>query len=139
VLFSDDHLLERVSPNPLIDLEGAAEPTHKALLEYLRSAERVRALPVELVAPGHAEPFSGHVEIIDRLMGFYEKRQQKIVELLQGRELTPAELAPLVFPRAKKHQLYLVLSEVMGNLEVLEARGRVRRADTHDRIRFAAV
>ena len=29
VLFSDDHLLERVSPNPLLDLEGQAEPTDR--------------------------------------------------------------------------------------------------------------
>src|SRR5207237_532813 len=35
VLFSDDHLLERVSPNPLLDLEGQVEPTHKALVAYV--------------------------------------------------------------------------------------------------------
>jgi glyoxylase-like metal-dependent hydrolase (beta-lactamase superfamily II) len=46
IFFSDDHLLERVSPNPLIDLEGHPEPTHRALVEYLRSAQRVRDLPV---------------------------------------------------------------------------------------------
>src|SRR5205809_647920 len=60
VLFSDDHLLERVSPNPLLDLEGQPEPSHKALLAYLDSARRVRSLPAEVIAPGHAEPFSGH-------------------------------------------------------------------------------
>jgi glyoxylase-like metal-dependent hydrolase (beta-lactamase superfamily II) len=139
VLFSDDHLLERVSPNPLLDLEGQAEPTHKALVAYLDSAGRARALPAELIAPGHAEPFSGHAAIIDRLLGFYERRQERILELLLTGPRTPGELAPLVFPRAREHQLYLTLSEVMGNLEVLEARGRVRRAEREGRIRFEAV
>ena len=137
VLFSDDHLLERVSPNPLLDLEGSAEPRHKALLEYIRSAHRVRELPVALVAPGHAEPFAGHVELIDRLLGFYQRRQERIVELLRERPLSPAELAPLVFPRAREHQLFLTLSEVMGNLEVLEVQGRVVRNGGAPALRFA--
>ena len=137
VLFSDDHLLERVSPNPLLDLEGRAEPTHRALVEYVRSARRVRELPARLVAPGHGEPFGGHVEIIDRLLAFYEKRQARILELLADGPQTPAELAPRVFPHAKKSQLYLTLSEVMGNLEVLEDSGHVRRESRAGRIVFA--
>jgi glyoxylase-like metal-dependent hydrolase (beta-lactamase superfamily II) len=139
VLFSDDHLLERVSPNPLLDLEDHPEPAHKALVAYVDSARRARALPAELIAPGHAEPFSGHVAIIDRLLAFYEKRQQRIVELLAPGPRTAAELAPLVFPHAREHQLYLTLSEVLGNLEVLEASGRVARTEREGRIRFEAV
>ena len=137
VLFSDDHLLERVSPNPLLDLESHPEPVHKALVEYSRSAQRVRALPVELVAPGHAEPFSGHVELIDRLLGFYQLRQAKLLALLEAQgPRTPAELTPQIFPRAREHQLYLTLSEVMGNLEVMEAEGRVVRSERAGLLRF---
>lgn len=136
VLFSDDHLLERVSPNPLLDLEGNAEPRHKALVEYLRSAQRVRELPVALVAPGHAEPFAGHVEIIDRLVSFYRLRQERILDLLREGPQTPADLSPKIFPRAREHQLYLTLSEVLGNLEVLEEEGRVARVAQGDRLRF---
>ena len=136
VLFSDDHLLERVSPNPLLDLEGQPEPRHRALVEYVRSARRARALPADLIAPGHGEPFSGHAEVIDRLLAFYEKRQVRILELLEDGPQTPAQLAPRVFPHARPTQLYLTLSEVMGNLEVLEETGRVRREDRSGRIVF---
>jgi glyoxylase-like metal-dependent hydrolase (beta-lactamase superfamily II) len=139
VLFSDDHLLERVSPNPLLDLEGQPEPRHKALVEYIRSAQRVQALPAELIAPGHAEPFSGHADIVERLLGFYRKRQDRIVELLARGPLTPAQLASLVFPRVRERHLYLTLSEVMGNLEVLESEGRVARGEREGRIRFEVV
>ena len=140
VLFSDDHLLERVSPNPLLDLEGNDEPVHKALVEYVRSAKRVRELPVQLVAPGHADPFSGHVEIIDRLLSFYDKRQSRLLDLLRQRApQTPAELAPQIFPNAREHHLYLTLSEVMGNLEVLESQGRIARGQRAGKIVFEAV
>jgi glyoxylase-like metal-dependent hydrolase (beta-lactamase superfamily II) len=139
VLFSDDHLLERVSPNPLLDLEGQPEPRHKALYEYVRSARRVQALPAELIAPGHAEPFTGHAPLIERLLGFYEKRQARILELLAGGPLTPAQLAPLVFPHARDRHLYLTLSEVMGNLEVLESEGKVARSERDGKIRFEVV
>jgi glyoxylase-like metal-dependent hydrolase (beta-lactamase superfamily II) len=136
VLFSDDHLLERVSPNPLLDLEGRPEPTHRALAEYVRSARRARELPARLVAPGHGDPFTGHAEMIDRLLAFYEKRQARILELLADGPQTPAQLAPRVFPHARPAQLYLILSEVMGNLEVLEDLRRVRRAERSGRIVF---
>jgi glyoxylase-like metal-dependent hydrolase (beta-lactamase superfamily II) len=136
VLFSDDHLLERVSPNPLLDLEGRAEPTHRALVEYVRSARRARSLPARLIAPGHGEPFAGHVEVIDRLLAFYEKRQARILDLLADGPQTPAQLSPRVFPRAKPSQLYLTLSEVMGNLEVLEDLREVRREEREGRIVF---
>jgi len=140
VLFSDDHLLERVSPNPLIDLESNAEPTHRALVEYIRSARKVRELPAQLIAPGHAEPFSGHVEIIDRLLGFYEKRQARLLDLLHVKgPQSPADLAPQIFPNAREHHLYLTLSEVMGNLEVLESQGRIARKERAGRIVFEAV
>jgi hypothetical protein len=51
---------------------------------------------------------------------------------------TPAQLAPQIFPRAKEHHLYLTLSEVMGNLEVLEAEGRIARSEPQGVIRFEA-
>jgi glyoxylase-like metal-dependent hydrolase (beta-lactamase superfamily II) len=139
LFFSDDHLLERVSPNPLLDLEGNLVPVHRALVEYIRSAKRVRELPIELVAPGHAEPFGGHVALVDRLLFFYDRRQKKILELLrEGGPQTPAALSGKVFPRVKSSQLFLTLSEVMGNLEVLEDEGRVSRFERAGLILFAS-
>jgi len=136
VLFSDDHLLEAVSPNPLIDLEGEKVPQHRALVEYLRSAVKARALPAALVAPGHGAPFAEHVPLIDRLLGFYARRQQRIVELLAEGPSTAADLAPQVFPRAKVSQHFLILSEVIGNLEVLEEQGHVARREVAGRFLF---
>ena len=71
LLFSADHLLEHVSPNPLIELGADGEPApFKPLVSYFASVERVRALPVDLVLPGHATPFTAHADVIDSLSGF---------------------------------------------------------------------
>ncbi len=128
VLFSADHLLEKVSPNPILELgpkgeEGAFLP----LLRYLESLARTRALPVRLVLPGHGPPFDDHRAVIDGLLSFYRRRQARIRELLGERPLTGYELTCALFPRAGPGDLFLTVSEAMGNLEVLEARGEVVR------------
>jgi hypothetical protein len=88
------------------------------------------------VAPGHREPFGGHAAVIDRLLAFYEKRQARILELLGDGPQTAAQLAPRVFPRSRPAQLFLVLSEVVGNLEVLEQQGKAARSLRNGRIVF---
>src|SRR6266568_1573103 len=83
LLFAADHLLEKVSPNPLIELGPRGEPgTFRPLVSYLESLARTRALEVDLVLPGHGPPFSGHRAVIDRLVAFYGKRQERIRTLL---------------------------------------------------------
>lgn len=141
LFFSDDHLLEKVSPNPLIELgPGGEEGAFKPLLAYLQSVGRLHALEVDLVLPGHAEPFAGHRRVIDALVQFYGKRQARIRAALAGRPLTAYEVMREIFPRASPKELFLTASETVANLEVLEARGEVVR-DLDDgvyRFRLAA-
>jgi glyoxylase-like metal-dependent hydrolase (beta-lactamase superfamily II) len=137
LLFSADHLLEKVSPNPLIELGPHGEEGYfRPLVAYLSSIARVRALDLSLVLPGHAEPFSEHRPVIDRLVDFYGKRQRRIRELLDARPRTAWELARELFPRAQVAQTFLVISETLANLEVLEARGEVARSDVDGVWRF---
>jgi glyoxylase-like metal-dependent hydrolase (beta-lactamase superfamily II) len=139
IFVSDDHLLERVSPNPLIELGPNGEAgAFRPLLAYLASAARLRALDVDLVLPGHGPAFSGHREVIDRLVGFYEKRQARIGGLLAGGPLTPYAVSRALFPAAKPADVFLTISETIANLEVLEEQGRVRREERDGTIRFAA-
>ncbi|OLC74957.1 MAG: hypothetical protein AUH83_09010 [Deltaproteobacteria bacterium 13_1_40CM_4_68_19] len=126
VLFSDDHLLERVSPNPLLDLEGQGSRR--------RTAAWRCSTPASARRKGRDALHAG----LDEL-GISTGELRRIFELLLAGPLTPAELAPKVFPQAREHQLYLTLSEVLGNLEVLEAQRRVARSERQGRIYFEAV
>ena len=128
VLYADDHLLQKVSPNPLLELGPHGEDDKfRSLVTYLQSVRRAQRLPAELICPGHGEPFAGHGALIDGLLHFYDVRQERLVELLTAGEKSVIELVQLIFGRVRRSQLYLQLSEVVGNLEVLEEQGRVRR------------
>jgi glyoxylase-like metal-dependent hydrolase (beta-lactamase superfamily II) len=128
LFFSDDHLLEKISPNPLIELGPAGEEGFfKPLVAYLASVARMRALDLDLVLPGHGPAFSGHREVIDRLVAFYGKRQARIREVLAGGPATCAEVARALFPSARPGDAFLVLSETIANLEAMEERGEVAR------------
>jgi glyoxylase-like metal-dependent hydrolase (beta-lactamase superfamily II) len=127
LVLSDDHLLEHVSPNPLIELGPDGEEGWRPLVAYLISIGRLRDLDVDLVLPGHATPFGDHRSVIDRLLGFYGKRQQRIREELATGPLTGWEVTVRLFPRVPPSALFLTVSEALANLEVLEERGEARR------------
>jgi glyoxylase-like metal-dependent hydrolase (beta-lactamase superfamily II) len=127
LVLSDDHLLEHVSPNPLIELGPDGEEGWRPLVAYLESVGRLHSLDVDLVLPGHATPFGDHRGVIDRLLGFYGKRQQRIHEDLAEGPLSGWEVTTRLFPRAPASAMFLTVSEALANLEVLEDRGEVAR------------
>jgi glyoxylase-like metal-dependent hydrolase (beta-lactamase superfamily II) len=88
---------------------------------------RLRGLDVDLVLPGHGPPFSGHREVIDRLLAFYGKRQARIRELLAEGPRSPWEIARALFPSARNIDAFLTVSETIANLEVLEHEGHATR------------
>ena len=77
--------------------------------------------------PGHGAPFTGHRAVIDGLLGFYRKRQDRLLGARRrgGAAGTAWALCQALFPRARPADAYLTLSETVGNLEVLEAAGAV--------------
>jgi glyoxylase-like metal-dependent hydrolase (beta-lactamase superfamily II) len=128
VFFSGDHLLEKVSPNPIIELgPGGEEGAFQPLIAYLESIGRVQAMEVDLVLPGHGAPFGDHRRVIDGLLEFHRKRQARILETLAEGPRNGYQVARALFPAAGAGDLFLVMCETIANLEVLEARGEVRR------------
>ena len=137
LLFSADHILERVSPNPLIELRKDGEPScFKPLISYFESLERVRTLGVDLVLPGHGAPFSSCGEVIESLSAFYDRRQAKLLQVLRRGPLTVYEAMRELFPPSSTFEAFLMLSEALGNLELLEHSGKVERMDDGEFIRF---
>lgn len=138
LLFADDHVLARVSPNPLLDLTaGEGDAKFRALSAYLVSAKKVHGMELDCVLPGHGEGFKNHKPLLEGLFGFYARRQDKLLAKLAEAPATVNELVRVVFPRSDPARLYLMLSEVLGNLEVLEDAGKVRRVEDADGFRFA--
>ena len=110
----------------------AAATVYLASLEATAAADRG-----ELILPGHGDPFTGAAELVRKRAGMSDRRANKILRALDG-ERTAAEVGRELWRHVPVTQAYLVLSEVLGHLDLLEARGRViQRAGDDGIVRWA--
>ena len=124
VFVASDHLLETVSPNPILELSPAGT-RFRALPAYFESLALLSAVEPDWIVPGHGVPFRDHARVIRDLLAFYEKRFARTLARLPAGGASPAELLRALFPDRGAFEAFLVLGEVLGYLDVLEARGLV--------------
>ncbi|CAN5520354.1 MBL fold metallo-hydrolase [soil metagenome] len=146
IVLGADHLIKHISSNPLIarpleaPIDGADPPDRPHALEtYMHSLRATRAMDdVELILPGHGEPVTGHVALIDERFGMHERRAEKIRRLIAEQPLTAFELAQALWGDVAVAQAYLTLSEVLGHMDLLLADGRAVEERAAGVVRFAA-
>jgi len=139
ILIAADHLLPKISSNPLITrpLDGSKQRT-QALVTYIESLRMTREMPAEIVLPGHGEPITDHAELIDSRMAGYDRRKEKIYKLIAQQPRNAYELAQALWGNVAVTQAFLTLSEVIGHADLLVNEGRVREADDGAVIRYEA-
>jgi glyoxylase-like metal-dependent hydrolase (beta-lactamase superfamily II) len=137
ILIAADHLLPKISSNPLITrpLDGSSRRT-QALVTYIESLQKTREMPAEIVLPGHGEPITDHVELIDSRMAGYERRKEKIYRLISEQTRTGYELAQAIWGNVAVTQAFLTLSEVIGHADLLVNEGRVHEVEDGAVIRY---
>jgi glyoxylase-like metal-dependent hydrolase (beta-lactamase superfamily II) len=126
LLISSDHLLRDISSNPIVDppAPGQTEPPRR-LVEYLEQLRRVAELDVALALPGHGPPITDHRALIERRLSFHEERADHILEKLDDGAFTAHQIADELFSHLDPINAFLAISEVIGHLQWLEARGEV--------------
>jgi glyoxylase-like metal-dependent hydrolase (beta-lactamase superfamily II) len=139
ILICADHLIAHISSNPLLSrpLDGSSDRP-PALMTYLKSLARTRELPAEILLPGHGEPITDHVALIDERFAMHRRRAEKLRKLIELRPRTAYELAQELWGNVAVTQAFLTLSEVVGHVDLLIAAGVVREAPDGDLIRFEA-
>jgi glyoxylase-like metal-dependent hydrolase (beta-lactamase superfamily II) len=143
-LLGGDHLLARISSNPLIQLPlggASGEPGDgrpRALLTYLRSLAQTRAMPVRVVLGGHGDPVTEHAQLIDERFAMHERRAAKIHGLLAERPRSAHAVAQELWGNVAVTQAYLTLCEVLGHVDLLVERGLVREEESGGVAVFAA-
>jgi glyoxylase-like metal-dependent hydrolase (beta-lactamase superfamily II) len=144
VLIGGDHLIGHISSNPLVSrpLGGrSGEPGDgrpRALMTYLRSLSETRAMPIDVVLPGHGEPVTEHAKLIDERFALHERRAAKIGGLIADRPLTAYEIAQSLWGNVAVTQAYLTLSEVLGHVDLLLDRGAIKESEVGGVIRYEA-
>ena len=143
MLFSGDHLIEKISSNavltrPLSAQRWDAKERPRSLLTYIDSLLATRSLPAEVVLPGHGDVFAGHAKLIDERMRLYQRRAAKIRKLISGRALSAHEIALDMWGNVAVSQAYLTASEVLGHLDLLMKAGQASETEAEGVALFQA-
>jgi glyoxylase-like metal-dependent hydrolase (beta-lactamase superfamily II) len=149
ILLAGDHLIKHISSNPLLARPLKAEDDHadrsaepatgerpRALVTYIASLEKTRAMELSLVLPGHGEPILDHVSLIDERFRLHRRRAAKIHRLIASEPRTAHEIAHELWGNVAVTQAFLTLSEVLGHVDLLLADGLVQEQERDGVVRF---
>ena len=140
-MLAADHLIAHISSNPLLARpldaeEEYEEPRAQALLTYMDSLQRTRAMDLSLVLPGHGRPITDHAALIDERFRMHDRRAQKMLRLIASEPRTAHEIAQEMWGNVAVTQAYLTLSEVLGHVDLLLRDGAVVEEEQGGVVRF---
>ncbi len=138
MLLAADHLLGHISSNPLITRPLDGGPRAQALVTYLESLTKTRAMDLDVVLPGHGDPITDHRALIDQRFEMHARRAEKLHGLIAERSRSAHELAQALWGNIAVTQAYLTLSEVIGHTDLLMNEGRVREVESDGVMRYEA-
>jgi glyoxylase-like metal-dependent hydrolase (beta-lactamase superfamily II) len=131
VLFSGDHLLRHITPNPFHEVNRSRlkDPSYKSLKAYLASLDRLEGLAVDHIFPSHGESFADLDSLIASYRRHHAERTEKVYRCLERGEFTMFRLMEAMFPDIDEMDAFLAVSEVLVHLEILLENGRARCTD----------
>jgi len=139
ILVAGDHILSDITPNIAYWLE-----MDNPLNDYLTNLERVRALEVRIVLPGHRRLVHDLSKRVRELQEHHRDRLIEVLAALQDGAKTAFQVAPRVtwdvpfkrwqeFPPVQK---WFAFSETLAHLRFLETNGKVRHEKENDKILY---
>lgn len=130
-LIGGDILLDKISPNPLVEPPLArGEERPKSQLQLNDSLKKLQNLRITAVYPGHGNIIENVDELISYRLQVQHERALKVKAILAQRPSTAFELCQTLFPKIYKKQLGLTLSETIGQIDYLESLGEIKGEKT---------
>ncbi|KLU58677.1 hydroxyacylglutathione hydrolase [Peptococcaceae bacterium CEB3] len=123
LIFTGDHILSKISPNP--DLDLTKQRTHQGgLREYVDSLSANLSLPIRLCLPGHGPLVYNYAERIRSILNGINVRRANILAMVGVRPKSTFEISEdLLSDLGRKltaPQLWLAMKEVKAHLDILE-------------------
>lgn len=126
LLFSGDHVLEKITPNVSLWPGGSSEP----LEEYLGSLRRLERLPARRVLPAHRDSLEELGARLEQIERHHDERLERCREAAGRHPASAYELLFRLFaPDLPLEQRLFALGETLAHLRWLERAGRVRRME----------
>lgn len=140
ILVAGDHILFDITPNITHWLE-----MDDPLNEYLTNLEKVRALDVKFVLPGHRRLVHNLHKRIKELQEHHRDRLNEVLTALGDGAKTTLQIAPRItwditsksweeFPPAQK---WFAFGETLAHVKFLENKGKIRRQSQNGKILYS--
>jgi glyoxylase-like metal-dependent hydrolase (beta-lactamase superfamily II) len=127
ILFTGDHLLKEITPNPILNVTETKPPfRYPSLNQYLASLDKAEKMDISLLLPAHGEEIDDAKGLIQKIFAHHKERMDRIRSSLSTGEKTPFEIAMDLFPGVPPFEIFLGISEAVGHLEILREEGIVK-------------
>jgi len=126
-VFTGDHVMMDISPNPLLTLEpGTTDERTRSLPAYLDSLERMAAVDPSVGCAGHRAQVPDVQHRAEEIVAHHHERKEHIAEMIADEDTATAyQLMQGLFPDLPVTETFPGMSEIIGHLDLLEDEGRV--------------
>ncbi|MBI2847736.1 MAG: MBL fold metallo-hydrolase [Chloroflexi bacterium] len=133
ILLSGDHVIPGITPNISLSSPSGANP----LGDFFSSLNKVKALDVNLVLPGHAQPLNDLPAAIEVVFHHHDFRIGQIVKSLSSHQKTAYEVSTeltwmldeggTTFDNLAPRNKSMAIMEALAHLEALRIDGRANK------------
>jgi glyoxylase-like metal-dependent hydrolase (beta-lactamase superfamily II) len=134
IMFSGDHILQKITPNISLHSYSGADP----LGDYLHSLQATLALGAERLLPSHGPLIEDPTARIHELLAHHERRLQACLEALDAAPATAYDVSLHLFGEGLDHfGRWMALGETLAHLEHLVHGGGASRLEDNGVVRYA--
>lgn len=125
-LFGGDLLINHISSNALVEPNCKGERLF-TVIQYERSLQKCLEIDVDVIYPGHGKSIHNPKELIkSRVEGIKWKADRILMNIANGNR-TASQLGLTMYKSKYTTQFSLVMSEIIGHLDYLEACDQVKK------------
>jgi glyoxylase-like metal-dependent hydrolase (beta-lactamase superfamily II) len=136
LLFSGDHILQKITPNISLHSYSGPDP----LGDYLNSLRATLTLGVERLLPSHGQVVDDPETRIDELLQHHDRRLQGCLEALDSTPTTAYAVSLQVFGTAlDSFGRWMALGETLSHLGHLVRQGLVSMTDESGQVRYMRI
>ena len=140
VAFVGDHLLARISANPVLhrplDRDATPKDRPRPLVAYLDSLRSTAAMNLTMTYTGHGPAVTDHRSLAERRIREHEERKAVIYRLISEGAKTALDVVDALWPALPTEETYLAISEVLAHVDLLAREGSVVETAAGERIRL---
>ncbi len=133
VLLANDHLLQSISSNPVVEPDPEGGPRPHRLVQYMFHLQRMADLNPAIAWTGHGAAIADVQKVVRQRLRFHQRRANYILDMISQQELSAHEVALAIFGTRSGFDSFLALSETIGHLDWLEMQGKAQSIE-RDRV-----